>query len=229
VLPAWEEDFVGDDAQSIALNTVELQFEVQVTDWARSSLVVEYDSASDVVFTTTEDDEFSVDRFNVDTAFLTLGNAERFPPYLKLGRMVVPFGISTGDPVADVLSIVDPLTVEVFETRRDAMLFGFEFCPAPDPERGSRRRPRSSWSWLRSSALARSLGYRPFLSAARPGVRAGLCSPPSGPASTSTTARPSRSSRARASGTSGTTWAPWRAIARRGRAGPTSAGSSAPR
>jgi hypothetical protein len=178
VLPAWEEDFqqavspetgrvqfVGDDQQSISLNTAELQFEIQVTDWARGSLVLEYDAAEDLVFTTTEDDEFSVDRINVDTAFVTLGDTERFWPYISLGRMVVPFGISTGDPVADVLSIVDPLTVEVFETRRDAILFGFEFpTPAPTPEvlieAPAPVRPLVVAPFV--DRLARALGYRPF-------------------------------------------------------------------
>jgi len=164
VLPAWEEDFFGDDAQSIALNTIELQFEVQVTDWARSSLVVEYESGTDVIFTTTEDDEFSVDRFNVDTAFVTLGNPERFPPYLKIGRMVVPFGISTGDPVADVLNITDPLTVEVFETRADALLVGFDFpTPTPTPELLTAPPPpvRPQVVAPLVGRLARMLGYRP--------------------------------------------------------------------
>jgi hypothetical protein len=84
------------------------------------------------VFTTTEDDEFSIDRINVDTAYVTVGDTARFWPYASIGRQVVPFGISSGDPVTDVLNIVDPLTVEVFETRRDAILVGFEF-PTPDP------------------------------------------------------------------------------------------------
>jgi hypothetical protein len=132
VLPGWEEDFEEGEERTTALKTLELQFEVQVTDWARGGLVVEYDDGGDLIFTTTEDDEFSIDRINVDTAFVTLGDTERFWPYAMLGRMVLPFGISTGDPVADVLNIVDPLTVEVFETKKDAVLIGFEF-PTPPP------------------------------------------------------------------------------------------------
>src|SRR5262245_51833336 len=52
VLPGWEEDFgapsvagqpgaPAKDQASISLNTAELQFEVQVTDWARANLVLE--------------------------------------------------------------------------------------------------------------------------------------------------------------------------------------------
>jgi hypothetical protein len=77
VLPGWAEDFQGGDERFIELNTLELQFEIQVTDWARGSVVVEYEDGGDLVFTTTEDDEFSIDRINVDTAFLTVGDTER--------------------------------------------------------------------------------------------------------------------------------------------------------
>jgi hypothetical protein len=165
VLPGWEEDFLGKDAQSIRLNTAELKFEISATDWARGSLVLEYDEASDLVFVTEEDDSFSVDKINIDTAFVTLGNTERFWPYASFGRMVVPFGISTGDPVADVLTIVDPLTVEIFETKEDALLIGFEFpTPAPTPEAVAVAPPpvrplvvAPALAWL-----GRLLGYRPF-------------------------------------------------------------------
>ena len=165
VVPGWEEDLLGDDQQFIALNTAELQFDIQVTDWARGNLVVEYDAAEDLVFTTTEDDEFSIDKFNVDTAFVTLGDTQRFWPYASLGRMVVPFGISTGDPVADVLSIVDPLTVEVFETLGDAILIGFEFpTPRPTPEVLTAAPPpvRPLVIAPLVGKLARLVGYTPF-------------------------------------------------------------------
>jgi hypothetical protein len=165
VLPGWEEDFLGDDLQSISLQTAELQLEIQVTDWARGSLVLEYDAAQDAVFTTTEGDELSVDKINVDTAFVTLGDTERFPAYARLGRMVVPFGISTGDPVADVLSIVDPLTVEVFETKADAILFGAEFpTPTPTPEALIAAPPAVKPLVVAPlvAGLVRRLGYRPF-------------------------------------------------------------------
>jgi hypothetical protein len=163
--PGWTENFDGTDTQGIDLRTVELQFEIQVTDWARGSLVVEYDTGSDVVFTSVEDDEFSVDRINVDTAFATIGNVERFWPYLSIGRMVVPFGISTGDPVADVLSIADPLTVVVFETKRDALLAGFEFpTPTPMPEAliAAPEPVRPQVLAPVVGRLARLAGYRPL-------------------------------------------------------------------
>jgi outer membrane murein-binding lipoprotein Lpp len=164
VLPAWEEDFQGGEERSISLNTLELQFEMQVTDWARGSVVVEYDDGGSLVFTTTEDDEFAIDRLNIDTALITLGDTERFWPYLQFGRMVVPFGISTGNPVTDVLNIVDPLTVSIFETKRDAILVGFEFpTPPPTPEIVTVVPPPVKPLVVAPlvGRLARLLGYRP--------------------------------------------------------------------
>jgi hypothetical protein len=164
VLPGWAEDFQGGDERFIELNTLELQFEIQVTDWARGSVVVEYEDGGDLVFTTTEDDEFSIDRINVDTAFLTLGDTERVWPYATFGRVVAPFGISTGDPVADVLNIVDPLTVEVFETKKDAILIGLDFpTPSPTPQVVTLAPPPVKPVAIAPvvGRLSRLLGYRP--------------------------------------------------------------------
>jgi hypothetical protein len=165
VLTRSEEDFYGKDEESIRLNTAELQLEIQVVDWARGSFVLEYDEGTDLVFPTVEDDEFSVDKINVDTAEIYLGNTERFWPYGRFGRMVVPFGISTGDPVLDVLTLEDPLTVEAFETKDDALVIGFEFptpplapetlIPAPPPVK-----PRVLNPLVRK--LASLLGYEPL-------------------------------------------------------------------
>ena len=164
VLPGWAEDFEGGKERFIELSTLELQFEIQVTDWARGSVVLEYETGGDLVFTTTEDDEFSIDRINVDTAFLTLGDTERIWPYATFGRVVLPFGISTGDPVADVLNIVDPLTVEIFETRKDAIWIGLDFpTPRPTPQVVTLAPPPVKPVAVAPivGRLSRLLGYRP--------------------------------------------------------------------
>ena len=164
VLPGWAEDFEGGKERLIELNTLELQFEIQVTDWARGSVVLEYETGGDLVFTTTEDDEFSIDRINVDTAFVTLGDTERIWPYATFGRVVLPFGISTGDPVADVLNIVDPLTVEIFETKKDAIWIGLDFpTPRPTPQVVTLAPPPVKPVAVAPivGRLSRLLGYRP--------------------------------------------------------------------
>ncbi len=160
----WGQSFDGTSDAEIRLNTAELDFEIQPTDWVLGSIIFEYDDGADTLFPTTEGFEISVDRINIDTAFVTLGDTQRFPPFVTLGRLIVPFGISTGDPVADVLTLEDPLTVEVFETKADAILVGVEFpTPSqgpetpiltPEPVRPQVLAPFVGW-------LSRQAGYSP--------------------------------------------------------------------
>ncbi len=131
VVGGWAENFSGQDDSVIRLDTFQLDLEVQVNDWTLGSFIIEYDAGTDATFATTEDFELSVDKINIDTAFLTIGDPQRFPPFVTVGRQIVPFGISTGDPVADVLTDEDPLTIEVFEMREDAILFGVGFPTPP--------------------------------------------------------------------------------------------------
>jgi len=130
VATGWNEDFSGRSEGALALNSAQLDLEIQVNDWTLGSLVLEYDDGGDAFFRSTDGSEASIDRVNIDTAFLVVGDTQRFPLFGKFGRMILPFGISTGDPVADVLTVEDPMTIEIFEMRRNAIGFGLEF-PTP--------------------------------------------------------------------------------------------------
>ena len=110
----WIKDFEDDTVTDISLETAELDFEIQVVDWATGVLALEF---------IPEDDKVSVKE-----AFVTFGDLEKCPLFLETGKIFVPFGISTGAIVGDTLSISDPLTIEVFETREDVLLLGFEKC-----------------------------------------------------------------------------------------------------
>jgi len=120
VVAGWSEDFDGTSANEVLLNTAELDLEFSVNDWTRAGMVIEYDDGF----------EESVDRINLDTAFITIGDPQRFPPYLTAGRIILPFGISTGNPVADALTIEDPLTISGFEQRQATIGIGVGF-PTP--------------------------------------------------------------------------------------------------
>jgi outer membrane murein-binding lipoprotein Lpp len=164
VLGGWTEDLDRTDESLVRLNTAELDFEISPSPWLLGSLIIQYDDGLDRAFTTADGEEASVDRVNIDTAFLRVGNPELFPPYAKLGRVIVPFGISTGDPVADVLTIEDPLTVEVFETLRDAVQLGVEFPTPPiGPETPIPTPPKARPLVISPAVekLARWLGYDP--------------------------------------------------------------------
>lgn len=108
----WEKDFEKKSTSDISLETAELDFEIVVTDWARGVLAIEWLPEED--------------KFTVKEAFVTFGNTEACPIFLQTGRLFVPFGIGTGAVVGDTLSLSDPLTIEIFETREDVIMLGIE-------------------------------------------------------------------------------------------------------
>jgi hypothetical protein len=132
-LTFWQSNFDNTTESDIRLDTAELDFDIQMNTWSHASLYVEYNQGDDFLFPTNEGDVVGVDRFTVRRGIITIGNVEKYPVYITTGRDFIPFGISTGDPVADVLTIVDPLTVEVFETQEDILMFGFELPTPPPP------------------------------------------------------------------------------------------------
>ncbi len=150
------EDFAGVRESNITFDTADLDFKIRVSDWVSGSLIIDYESGSESVALTTRGDEALVDRINVREGLITLGDTERFPLFGRAGRAVVPFGISTGDPVTSTLSLIDPLTIEAFETREDFFMFGFEGpTPPPPPPLAATPTP--------TPALVRPLLLRPLV------------------------------------------------------------------
>jgi len=134
VTGAHTNDFSGTSSDSVQLSTAELDFEIKVNEWMTGNLIIQYDTGSSILFPTTNGFNASVDRFTVDRGTITIGDVQRFPLYIKAGRDVLAFGTSTGVHRADVLSVENPLTIEVFETRRNMIGLGFAFpTPAPAP------------------------------------------------------------------------------------------------
>ena len=164
MIGGWSEDFSGRSEGTLMLNTAELDFEIKTNEWAYGNVVFEYVNGTNAIFPTTTGFETGVDRINLDTAFINIGDPQKFPPFVKLGRMILPFGISTGNPVTDVLSLEDPLTVETFEMRNNAIGLGLEFpTPTPTPAKlpvtPPPVKPLVINPMIRS--LARYLGYHP--------------------------------------------------------------------
>lgn len=142
-----KEDFEGGSESKFSLASVQLEFEIRVNTWSSGHILLDYDDGAKEPFLTTEGTETFVDRINVDQAYLNIGDLQKCPLYGEVGRMTLPFGISTGHPLADTLTVEDPLTIEVFEmARRDAGLIGFEFlnprpCPGEPPPPATPVRP----------------------------------------------------------------------------------------
>ena len=157
-------DFSGVSNSKLELSTFELDLEIQANDWTLGSVVVEYVNGTDAVFPTSGDFKTGVDRINLDTALITIGDPQRFPPFLKAGRMTLPFGTSTGVLRTDVLSTESPLTIEAFEFRNTAIGIGFGFptpalTPATPPVIVPPVKPMVINPLI--SSLARRLGYNP--------------------------------------------------------------------
>jgi len=132
-LTFWQSNFDETTESDIRLDTAELDFDIAMNTWSHASLYIEYFQGDDFLFPTSEGDVVGVDRFVVRRGIITIGNTEKYPVYATTGRDFVPFGISTGDPVLDVLTITDPLTVEVFQTQEDFVMIGFELPTPPPP------------------------------------------------------------------------------------------------
>ena len=164
VLAGRTKDFTQVWEPVMKLNGIEFVFEVQTSEWTLGNFVIQYADGQDQLFATTIGTSAGVARFDIDTGWLTIGNTQNFPLYTTFGRMILPFGISTGDPVADVPTISNPLTVEGFEMREDAILIGVGLpTPPTTPTVTVLAAPPVKPKALRPlfGGLAHLLGYRP--------------------------------------------------------------------
>ncbi|MCW8963728.1 MAG: LbtU family siderophore porin [Gammaproteobacteria bacterium] len=102
------DDHTGMDGSDVTLATVELGFDFSAfNDWVIASFATSYE-------------EDGSDKWEVDNAFFTIGNTEKYPLYLSAGRMYVPFGNFETNLVSDTLAL------EIGETRETAIQLGFE-------------------------------------------------------------------------------------------------------
>src|SRR5882762_3807855 len=145
---ARTKDFTGQRKDSLALGTAEMDFETRPSEWALGNLIVG-----------------GVDALTVNRATLTIGDLQRFPIYVKAGREVLPFGISTGVHRIDLVTLNNPLTIDAFETRRNAVGIGFALptppaAPPPKPQIVPPSRPLVINPLI--SSLSESMGYAPL-------------------------------------------------------------------
>ena len=125
MLAGQSRDFSGVKQSTLRLNTAEFEFDIQANPWALANMKIGYTDGTSVLFPNTRGFESGVDRFTLDKASITIGDLQRFPLYLKAGRMNLAFGSSTGTHRSDVLSIENPLTTDAFEMKRNAVGVGF--------------------------------------------------------------------------------------------------------
>ena len=168
-------DFSGTQTDALKLNTAELDLEIQVNPWTLGSFAIQYVDGTGVrtgsgtpAATAINS---AVDRINLDRAYFTIGDLQRFPFYLRVGRQALPFGSSSGVHRADVLSIDSPLTVEAFEMKKNAVGLGFG-VPTSTPTRLGPPVFAPPVKPLLFSPLvgrfAQGLGYRPPVTRPKP-------------------------------------------------------------
>jgi hypothetical protein len=157
-------DFTNPPRDRIELTTAELDLDIKANDWTKGSLIIAFDSGASAIFTTIDGFDTGVDRITVDRATVTIGDTQQFPLFAKAGRDVLPFGTSTGIARADTLSIVNPLTIDAFETRKTAIGLGFAFpTPPVTPPAPLVVAPTVKPLAINPlvSSVARGLGYQP--------------------------------------------------------------------
>jgi uncharacterized coiled-coil protein SlyX len=157
-------DFSGKKTDSVQLSTAELDLDIKLNEWTAGSFIIQYDTGTNVLFPTAQSFNTGIDRLTVDRATITIGDVQRFPLYAKVGRDALSFGTSTGIHRADVLSVENPLTIEVFEMRRNSIGLGFGLpTPAAGPPPAGVVVPPVQPMVLNPAfgAFARGLGYHP--------------------------------------------------------------------
>ena len=119
-----DKDFKSKSESVFELKTAEFDFEANIVDWAKAKLAAEWKTpvVAGSQLPATQPD---ADKLNLNEAYIQLGT-DSSPLSLKAGRLVVPFGLSTGSTVAakleDKLTLSDPLSLAVFDTKEDNIL-----------------------------------------------------------------------------------------------------------
>lgn len=98
-------DFNNADTSDITLAKVELFVDVTPSDYLSTHVQLVYEDDGD-------------ESINLDEAFATLGNTEKFPLYLQAGKWAMPFG------GFDTAMSTDPLTKSLGETKEAGILLG---------------------------------------------------------------------------------------------------------
>ncbi len=164
-------DIVTGERKTLLGSSVNLDFEVRVSEWVLGTAKVVSADGNDPPFLRATGQNIGVDRVTLELASITIGDAQKFPVLLSAGRMQLPFGISTGFHTVDVLSSRDPLTVEAFQMRDNAVGLNLAW---PTPKLGPATpgvvvppvRPMVLYPLI--SAVGRGLGYEPPATRVKP-------------------------------------------------------------
>jgi hypothetical protein len=85
-------DFAQESFSDLTLHKAELEFDLASGDWPAAHVLFKYE------------DGVNDDDIELDEAFITLGNADKFPLQLTAGKFVLPFGAFETSMVYDSLT-----------------------------------------------------------------------------------------------------------------------------
>jgi len=106
----------GRESQSdLHLTTAEFGIALAIHDWIRAETVFLYEDPFDA-------EESGI---SLDAGFVTLGNTEKFPLYVSVGKLYVPFGILLSH-LPDNPAVDQPMTLRLGETSAKAVVLGME-------------------------------------------------------------------------------------------------------
>jgi hypothetical protein len=106
VMAGYSKDYADKDASDIIVHTAVLGITAKPNEWTTGRITYKY--------------EENKTPLSIDDAYITLGNLDKTPGYLKIGQFVVPFGNFTSHMNSD------PLTLVMGEAAEKALLIGFE-------------------------------------------------------------------------------------------------------
>jgi len=104
----FAQNYSGPNTNKLWFDAAELDLNLQATSWVNVYASIDYDPSrtSHQVF--------------MNRAFMTIGNLEKSPVYLTVGRMYVPFGRYASNMVTE------PYTQDIGRTRADAVEIGYQ-------------------------------------------------------------------------------------------------------
>jgi len=102
----FNQDYDAIDSSDFVIDEAKVWIEAQVHKWVKTKVAFLYEEGATPL--------------EIDEAFMTWGDLDVSPVYIKAGQLYVPFGYF------DTNMISDPLTLEIAETREKAVQLGFD-------------------------------------------------------------------------------------------------------
>lgn len=97
---AKSKDFAGENTKALSVTNGYVAFEATPNDWAKFDMTANYSDASSSYVTGSDQNAY------IDQAYVTFGNADRYPVFVQLGRQYSPFGRYDLTPVVKSLGQV---------------------------------------------------------------------------------------------------------------------------